>query len=126
MRQDNEVVIRPIEKQDLVRLWELIYRDATPEWKQWDAPYFEHKAMSYEEFQQIEQSLIQKKTCGSLRSMEPYMGPFLTISKMPDENGSRWASSCISPTAGIEVSGRVPFAYGPSIYLRRYPLAVSA
>gem|GEM_PF-6307117 len=122
MRQDNEVVIRPIEKQDLARLWELIYRDATPEWKQWDAPYFEHKAMSYEEFQQIE----QKMTCESLRSTEPYMGLFLTISKMPDENGSRWASSCISPTAGIVVSGRVPFVCGPSIYLRRYPSSVSA
>lgn len=61
MRQDNEVVIRPIEKQDLVRLWELIYRDAAPEWKQWDAPYFEHKAMSYEAFQRIEQTLIQKE-----------------------------------------------------------------
>jgi RimJ/RimL family protein N-acetyltransferase len=31
-------------------LWELLYKEEAPEWKKWDAPYFEHKAISYEEF----------------------------------------------------------------------------
>ncbi|ATP39519.1 GNAT family N-acetyltransferase [Solibacillus sp. R5-41] len=50
MYTDKELVIRPVAETDLVRLWELIYKDEQPEWKKWDAPYFPHKAMSYEAF----------------------------------------------------------------------------
>ncbi|WP_432355932.1 GNAT family N-acetyltransferase [Sporosarcina sp. A2] len=50
MYRDQEVCIRPIEEQDLVRLWELIYKENAPEWKKWDAPYFPHQAISFEEF----------------------------------------------------------------------------
>lgn len=46
----SEVTIRPIKDTDLKRLWELIYKDEQPEWKKWDAPYYPHKAMTYEEF----------------------------------------------------------------------------
>lgn len=46
----REVTIRPITKNDLPRLWELIYKDEQPEWKKWDAPYYPHQAMSYEDF----------------------------------------------------------------------------
>lgn len=48
MVRDEELVIRPIQRSDLNRLWELIYKDEAPEWKQWDAPYFEHRAQPYE------------------------------------------------------------------------------
>lgn len=48
MVRDEELVIRPIQRSDLDRLWELIYKDEAPEWKQWDAPYFEHRAQPYE------------------------------------------------------------------------------
>ena len=47
---DNELVIRPIEEKDLKKLWELTYKEESPEWKKWDAPYFEHKAISYEKY----------------------------------------------------------------------------
>lgn len=50
MYSDNDLLIRPIKEDDLPRLWELIYKDDAPEWKKWDAPYFPHKAMSYEGF----------------------------------------------------------------------------
>lgn len=50
MYRDNELAIRSIEKGDLYRLWELIYKDDNPEWKKWDAPYFPHQSMSYEKF----------------------------------------------------------------------------
>ena len=50
MYLDNDLVIRPISKKDLPRLWELIYKEETPEWKKWDAPYFTHQAMRYEDF----------------------------------------------------------------------------
>ena len=29
---DNELVIRPVEERDLLRLWELIYKEDAPEW----------------------------------------------------------------------------------------------
>lgn len=50
MYTDKDLVIRPVTEKDLVRLWELIYKDEQPEWKKWDAPYFPHKTMNYEAF----------------------------------------------------------------------------
>ena len=50
MYKDKDLIIRPIEEQDLVRLWELIYKEDAPEWKKWDAPYFPHKSIPYEQF----------------------------------------------------------------------------
>ena len=50
MYTEHELTIRPIEKSDLQRLWTLIYKEESPEWKQWDAPYFPHKSMSFEQF----------------------------------------------------------------------------
>jgi RimJ/RimL family protein N-acetyltransferase len=47
---DNELTIRPIADEDLPMLWELLYKDETPEWKKWDAPYFEHKHVPYDAF----------------------------------------------------------------------------
>jgi RimJ/RimL family protein N-acetyltransferase len=48
--QDDELIIRSITDDDLPKLWELIYKEESPEWKKWDAPYFEHKHVPYEEF----------------------------------------------------------------------------
>ncbi|WP_426348052.1 GNAT family N-acetyltransferase [Alloiococcus sp. CFN-8] len=50
MYKDKDLIIRPVEEQDLLRLWELIYKEEAPEWKKWDAPYFPHKSMPYEQF----------------------------------------------------------------------------
>lgn len=50
MFTDRELTIRPIQEQDLPRLWELIYKEEAPEWKKWDAPYFSHNTISYERF----------------------------------------------------------------------------
>ncbi|WP_349654650.1 GNAT family N-acetyltransferase [Paenibacillus amylolyticus] len=49
---DGELVLRCVEKQDLKELYELIYSDDVPEWKQWDAPYYPLKHESYESFEQ--------------------------------------------------------------------------
>ena len=48
--KENELMIRPIIDNDLPKLWELMYKEESPEWKKWDAPYFEHKQVPYEEF----------------------------------------------------------------------------
>lgn len=47
---EKQVSIRPITEEDLPRLWALIYKDENPEWKKWDAPYFPHHPISYEQF----------------------------------------------------------------------------
>jgi hypothetical protein len=48
--KENNLIVRPIFDEDLSKLWELIYEEESPEWKKWDAPYFEHKHVPYEEF----------------------------------------------------------------------------
>ena len=60
MYKDKEVVIRPVEDQDLRRLWELTYKEESPEWKKWDAPYFEHKAISYEKYLTNKDNLVNQ------------------------------------------------------------------
>ena len=50
MYKDNVLVIRPIREEDLYSLWELVYKEESPEWKKWDAPYFEHKSRPYDVF----------------------------------------------------------------------------
>ncbi|MFC0190167.1 GNAT family N-acetyltransferase [Fictibacillus aquaticus] len=53
--KDGTVVLRPIQEEDLLRLWELAYKEEAPEWKKWDAPYFEHKALSFQEYKEKHQ-----------------------------------------------------------------------
>ena len=50
MIQDHEITIRSIKEEDLPILWELAFKDESPEWKKWDAPYYSHQALSYEKF----------------------------------------------------------------------------
>lgn len=61
MYSDKELTIRPIVEKDLFRLWELIYKDNQPEWKKWDAPYYPHKSMSYEEFLLLGEKWVDKE-----------------------------------------------------------------
>jgi hypothetical protein len=57
---DNELIIRSITDEDLPKLWELIYKEESPEWKKWDAPYFEHKHVPYEEFLSIKEKYVDQ------------------------------------------------------------------
>lgn len=50
MYQDRELLIRPVEEKDIARLWDLIYKEEAPEWKKWDAPYYEHKRIPWAEY----------------------------------------------------------------------------
>lgn len=49
--RDNELVLRIVEQDDLSKLYELIYSEDDPEWKQWDAPYYPLERESYERFE---------------------------------------------------------------------------
>jgi RimJ/RimL family protein N-acetyltransferase len=46
----SRVTLRKIEEKDLETLWNYIYKEESPQWKQWDAPYFEHKPMPFEDY----------------------------------------------------------------------------
>ncbi|MED4128769.1 GNAT family protein [Shouchella miscanthi] len=60
MYTDEELTIRPIQQNDLTTLWELIYKEANPEWKQWDAPYFPHSPIAYEAFMQKSENWVNQ------------------------------------------------------------------
>lgn len=63
MYQDQELTIRPIGEHDLFKLWELIYKKDSPEWKRWDAPYFPHESIPYEQFIKDADTLINSESC---------------------------------------------------------------
>ncbi|WP_255723455.1 GNAT family N-acetyltransferase [Sporosarcina sp. ACRSL] len=54
------VTIRPIKEEDLHRMWELSFKEKNPEWKKWDAPYFEHVTMTYEEFLERKEQIVDQ------------------------------------------------------------------
>lgn len=56
--KDQELMIRPIKEEDLPNLWELTYKDALPEWKHWDAPYYEHKHVPFEQYMARKEDFI--------------------------------------------------------------------
>lgn len=58
MYKDNELIIRPITEEDLPKLWELTYKEEFPEWKQWDAPYYELKHIPFETFLAKKEDLV--------------------------------------------------------------------
>lgn len=60
MYTNNELTIRPIKEGDLYRVWELVYKEKAPEWKKWDAPYYPHTAMTYDDFIQGSDSWVDQ------------------------------------------------------------------
>ena len=60
MISKSELVIRPVTIEDLPSLWQLAYKDESPEWKKWDAPYFEYKALTWEEFEAKKDDIIDQ------------------------------------------------------------------
>lgn len=55
---DRELVIRPVQEKDLRTLWEMIHQEENPEWKKWDAPYYEHKRKTYQEYLAGKESIV--------------------------------------------------------------------
>lgn len=47
---DDDLIVRPVTEEDLPRIWDLVYKGDKPEWKKWDAPYYPHASMSWENF----------------------------------------------------------------------------
>lgn len=53
--------IRPINEEDLSTLWTLMYKESSPEWKKWDAPYFEHKAITFEDYLKTKDTVVNQE-----------------------------------------------------------------
>lgn len=48
----RKVALRPIEERDIGTLWQFLHGEEAPEWKKWDAPYFEHKHVPLDEYRE--------------------------------------------------------------------------
>ncbi|MTT30725.1 GNAT family N-acetyltransferase [Terrilactibacillus sp. BCM23-1] len=61
-KENKELRIRPIVESDLQRLWELAYKEESPEWKKWDAPYYPHHVLTLEEFLENKEQYISQNS----------------------------------------------------------------
>ncbi len=84
---DKTLQIRPIEARDLDRIWELIYKDETPEWKRWDAPYFEHWAIPYETYRQEADGHVGREDMWVIEAEGTVYG---TVSSYYEDAGEEW------------------------------------
>lgn len=91
MYTDQELTIRPIGEPDLYHLWTLIYKEEQPEWKKWDAPYYPHKTMSYEEFLTSADKWVQADDFWVIEVDGAVRGPSLIIGSTSPPAGWRWA-----------------------------------
>lgn len=55
--EDGLLAIRQMTEADTHRIWELAFQEESPQWKKWDAPYYAHQALTYEQF--LEQKKVQ-------------------------------------------------------------------
>jgi RimJ/RimL family protein N-acetyltransferase len=56
----KDLILRPIKDEDLSILWELRYKEKSPEWKKWDAPYYEHVQIPFEEYLANSEEMINQ------------------------------------------------------------------
>ncbi len=87
MYKDNELTIRPVEERDLTRLWELMYKDKAPEWKKWDAPYFPHESVPYDDFMKTSTKLIGKDNFWAITINEKVYG---IVSYYFEDDQGKW------------------------------------
>ncbi len=85
--QDEDVTIRPITTDDLPALWELIYKEAQPEWKQWDAPYYEHKQIPFEAFMKDKDNYVSQDNRWIITVNEEVIG---TVGYYWEHEPSKW------------------------------------
>ncbi|WP_096440114.1 GNAT family N-acetyltransferase [Alteribacter populi] len=87
MYQKDNVMIRQIEEADLKRLWELTRKEENPEWKKWDAPYFKHQSMTYENYFEQKDHIVAKDDVWAIVVDGSLVG---TVSYYWEHQPSRW------------------------------------
>lgn len=86
-KADNNLTIRPVREQDLPLLWELSVKEEAPEWKKWDAPYYEHQAIPYEKYMERKEHLIGQKNYWAIEVDGELIG---TVSYYWEHEPSHW------------------------------------
>jgi RimJ/RimL family protein N-acetyltransferase len=90
----KRVTLRQIEENDLNALWNYIHNEASPQWKKWDAPYFEHKRVPFEEYKQSFLNNIEK-TNDHQRIIEVQGKIIGTVSYYWEYEPTRWLEAGI-------------------------------
>ncbi|MEG9298587.1 GNAT family protein [Mangrovibacillus sp. Mu-81] len=90
----KRVTLRQIEEDDLEILWKYIHKEPSPQWKNWDAPYFEHKQMSFEEYKQSFLNTVEK-TNDHQRIIEVQGNIIGTVSYYWEYEPTRWLEAGI-------------------------------
>jgi RimJ/RimL family protein N-acetyltransferase len=62
----EKVILRMVEDRDLKLLWDYMYGDTNPEWKNWDAPYFTLEPISYDKWKTSQMKKIQEDNSSRL------------------------------------------------------------
>lgn len=84
---NKDLMIRPIYEEDLQKLWELRYKEESPEWKKWDAPYYEHKHITLEGFLAKKESYVNRDDCWAIIVNGELIG---TVSYYWEHEPSKW------------------------------------
>ena len=87
MYKDNKLAIRPIVQDDLFPLLELSCKEDSPQWKKWDASYFEHKSLSYKDFLKKSDQLIDQEDYWGIEVYGKIIG---TVSYYWEHKPSNW------------------------------------
>lgn len=85
--QDGNLRIRPVAEKDLPRLWELSVKEEAPEWKKWDAPYYEHKAVPFETYAANKENLVDQDSFWAIEANGELIG---TVSYYWEHKPSYW------------------------------------
>lgn len=87
MYKDDDLIIRPIVDEDVPKLWLLMYKEETPEWTKWDAPYFEHKHIPFEEYLSKKEDIVAQDNCWVIEVSGEVIG---TVSYYWEHKPSYW------------------------------------
>lgn len=85
--EEANVLIRQVTKNDLYPLWEMAYKEERPEWKKWDAPYYEHQAISWEDFQKQKDKYLYQDDFWAIETDGKLIG---TVSYYWEHKPSNW------------------------------------
>lgn len=90
---NNELKMRPLREMDLKPLWELSFKESNPEWKKWDAPYYEHVPLSYDVFlEKGKTAFVQQDDRWGLFVNDAFIG---TVSYYWEHEPSNWLEAGI-------------------------------
>lgn len=70
----TQVRLRPFYEDDLYTLWEMSMKEESPEWKKWDAPYFPHTPIMFEEFLKNKERYLQAEDVLAIEVNEELIG----------------------------------------------------